>query len=657
MQKETDISIIIVNYNVKDFLLQCLRSIESAQNHLNIEIIVIDNNSKDGSVPFLRPIFPEVNFIELSENLGFAIANNIGVEKSSGKYILILNPDTIIEENTLQVMYDYMEKHTEVGASGCKVLNPDGSFQLACRRGFPTPWVSFTKLFGLQKLFPQSKLFARYNQTFKSEDETYYIDAIIGAFMFFRREAFIEAGGFDTDFFMYGEDLDLCYRLYQNGWKIAYVHSTSIIHYKGESTKRSSINEIKHFYEAMTIFSKKHYSGSFILMFFIKLGILLRSFIAYISKHIEEISIILFDIITINLALMFSTWYRFGAAFNFPDYAYPTVFIAITIVMFFSMFSVGEYFENRHTVRRSLFGLMISFFILSSLTYYFNNFAFSRGVLLMTIGITAFISIIIRSLISLFSKTAGAESDKRIAIIGTNEQAENIIRSLHSSEIRNIDLVGIITVDFINENNFKNLPILGNIAYISKIINQYNLDEIIITDTSLAKNDMMKIFSNSSANSTRFHIAQEYEELLVSRIINEITGLEPSIPKLNINILRFKVLKRLFDIIISLFLLTIGLPIVYLLVENRSKTLKMLWNVLIGRFSIVGIYKLNGDKIKVGKQGIIGLAHISKPERLSPEAIKKLNDYYRQHYSFSLDLDIIIKFLFRKKSGNNKNNT
>ena len=252
---------------------------------------------------------------------------------------------------------------------------------------------------------------------------------------------------------------------------------------------------------------------------------------------------------------------------------------------------------------------MISFFILSSLTYYFKNFAFSRGVLLMTIGLTAIISIITRTLISLFNKTAGTESDKKIAIIGTNEQAENIIRSLQYSEIRNIDLVGIITVDYINENNFKSLPILGNITYLSKIIHQYGLDEIIITDTSLAKNDMMKIFSNSSSTSARFHIAQEYEELLVSRIINEITGIEPSIPKLNINILRFKVLKRLFDIIISLFLLTIGLPIVYLLVENRSNSLKMLWNVLIGRFSIIGIYKLNGDKIKVGKQGIIGLAY------------------------------------------------
>lgn len=655
MHTETDISIIIVNYNVKDFLLQCLRSIESAQNGLNIEVIVVDNNSSDSSIQFLKPIFPNVNFIELSENLGFAKANNIGVDNSSGKYILILNPDTIIEENTLQIMFDYMEEHTEIGASGCKVLNPDGSFQLACRRGFPTPWVAFTKLFGLQKMFPKSKLFAKYNQTYKSIDETYNIDAIIGAFMFFLREAFLEANGFDTDFFMYGEDLDLCYRIYQNGWKISYVHTTSIIHFKGESTKRSSINEIKYFYEAMSIFSKKHYSRSLILMLFIKVGILLRSFLAYLSKHIKEIFIILLDTIAINLALIYSTWYRFDAAFNFPDYAYPTVFITITLVMFFSMFAVGEYLENRHSVRRSLFGLMISFFILSSLTYYFKDFAFSRGVLLMTIGLTAFISVVIRAIFSLFSKTTGSESDKRIAIIGTNKQTENIIKSLQSAEIRNIDLVGIISVKTINDNQFKNLPLLGNIEYISKIIEQNKLDEIIITDKILAKNDLMRLFSKSSNSSVRFHIAQEYEELLVSRIINEITGIEPTIPKLSINILRFKVLKRIFDITISLFLLTIGLPIVYLLVANSSKTLNLLWKVLIGRFSIVGIYKLDNDKIKVGKEGIIGLVHISKPNQLSNEAIKNLNDYYRQYYSFSLDLDIIIKFLFRKKSGNKSN--
>ena len=268
INSDNDISIVIVNYNVKDFLYQCLDSIYLSSSKLSIEIIVVDNNSSDGSVEFLRPIFPNVNFIELKENLGFGKANNIGFSIAKGDYILILNPDTVLEENTLDIMIEYMRSHIEVGIAGCKVLNSDGSFQLPCRRGFPTPWVAFCKLFGLQKMFPNSTIFAQYNQTFLSENETYYIDAIIGAFMFARREVIEELSGFDPDFFMYGEDLDLCFRTYKAGYKVAYVHEAKIIHYKGESTKRSSINEIKHFYNAMEIFSKKHVSNSGFYLFF-----------------------------------------------------------------------------------------------------------------------------------------------------------------------------------------------------------------------------------------------------------------------------------------------------------------------------------------------------------------------------------------------------
>jgi len=650
-----NISVVIVNYNVKDFLLQCLRSVESASKNLDVEVIVVDNNSTDGSVEFLQPVFPKVKFIALDENIGFASANNIGIEKAAGKYILILNPDTLLEENTLEVMHDYMDSNPEVGCAGCKVLNPDGSFQLACRRGFPTPWASFSKLFGLQRLFPNSKLFAKYNQTYKSINETYYIDAVIGAFMFCRKDAISEVNGFDNEFFMYGEDLDLCYRLTEKEWKISYVYSTSIIHYKGESTKRSSMNEIKHFYRAMEIFSKKHFSGSFIFLLFLRFGILLRSIIAYANKYRRDIFVILTDTIAINIALMFSTWYRFGGFFNFPDYAYPIVFIAVTAAMFLSMTAVGEYFETKPTARRALFGFMISFFILSSLTYYFKDFAFSRGVLLMTIGLSAISAVIVRGMLSLLDKTSGVESDKRIAIVGLNKQAENIINSLKESELRNVDIVGLITVKKLKDDVFHSLPVLGNIEFLSRIIEKHGIHEVIITDTSLAKNELIKIIANTSNLAVRFHVAQEYEDLLAARIINEITGIEPTIPEFNINKLRFKALKRLFDIFTSVFLLTIGLPVLYLLVRGVAEKINMLGKVISGKYSIVGIYPAIDDKIKAGKPGIIGLVHISKPEQLSVEAIRNLNNFYRQHYSISLDIDIILKFLFRKRSGSNRN--
>src|SRR5881628_899451 len=184
-----DVSIIIVNHNVKDFLFQCLRSLERASAGLSCQILVVDNASTDGSVAYLEPLFTAVEFIRLDENIGFGRANNAALDRARGDFLLFLNPDTLVEERTLAVMLDYMRAHPEVGMSGCKVLNPDGTFQLACRRSFPTPWASFCKVFGLQRLFPRSPLFARYNQTFRNHDETHSVDAISGSFMFTRRSA------------------------------------------------------------------------------------------------------------------------------------------------------------------------------------------------------------------------------------------------------------------------------------------------------------------------------------------------------------------------------------------------------------------------------------------------------------------------------------
>ncbi|MCK5742257.1 MAG: glycosyltransferase, partial [Chlorobi bacterium] len=445
--RKTDISIVIVNYNVKDFLLQCLRSVEKSLSSafctdLSVETIVVDNDSNDFSVEYLRPMFPNVKFIDLKENIGFGRANNIGFDHSNGRYVLILNPDTIIEENTLKVMFDYMEANPEVGVAGCKVLNPDGSFQLACRRGFPSPWSAFSKLFGLQKLFPKSKIFAGYNQTFRSEDETYYIDALIGAFMFARKETLDKVGGFDPDFFMYGEDLDLCYRINKENQKIAYVHTTSILHYKGESTKRSSMNEVKHFYEAMEIFAGKHFSGSKLFLLFLRLGIMLRAVMAYAANHKRGIFTILFDLLAVNASMLIATKIRSGMFFGFPDYAYPTLFIVLSSIIIAAMIAVGEYFESKPTVTKSIFALMISFFVLSSLTYFFREFASSRVIILMTIGFSSILTSAYRVILNISESISEHTNRKLTAIVGENENTRKIAESL---EAAGSEVIGIIS--------------------------------------------------------------------------------------------------------------------------------------------------------------------------------------------------------------------
>ncbi len=280
-----ELSIIIVNYNVKEFLQNLLHSIEKASLNISHEIIIVDNASDDGSVELIREKFPSVKLIVNTENLGFGKANNQALELAKGKYLLLINPDTIVSEDTLDKMIRFFEDSTEAGLAGCKILNPDGTLQLACRRSFPGPWTSFCKVTGLSNLFPKSKLFSRYNLTYLDEDQTYEVDAISGSFMMMKKETYDKVGGFDEEFFMYGEDLDLCYRIQQAGFKVFYVHTTQIIHYKGESTKRSRLDETKVFYDAMHLFVKKHFSSSFLVEAILRSAIGVRKVLAFLCKR------------------------------------------------------------------------------------------------------------------------------------------------------------------------------------------------------------------------------------------------------------------------------------------------------------------------------------------------------------------------------------
>jgi GT2 family glycosyltransferase len=642
-----DISIVIVNYNVKDFLFKCLESIEKAKGNLKVETLVVDNDSSDGSVEYLRPLFPDVTFVETGANLGFGKANNIGFEMSKGKYILILNPDTVIEEKNLKTVFDYMEANPDVGITGCKVLNPDGTFQLPCRRGFPTPWASFCKLFGLQGMFPKSKLFAQYNQTYLSTDETYEIDAIMGAYMFARKDVIDELEGFDRDFFMYGEDIDLCFRNKQLGYKTMYLHTTSIIHYKGESTRRSSINDVKHFYDAMVIFAKKHNSRSKGFLVFIKLGIFLRAILAYVLRFKEDVGFMIADLAVVNSALIISTYIKTGEFFPFPEYAYPTIFIVMSIVIVLSMIFSGEYFEEKHSVRKSVFGVLIMFFITSSLTYFFKQFAFSRGIVLMTTGISGLGIPTIRLIAAALKKKFGSEKDKSIIIVGLNENSAEIARSLEKPEHANINVSGFVSIKESYPTDFENYPVLGNIYFLDEVIKKSGAKEIVVSEPEITNNKLMEIVSKFSETGVKYHIATEYDQLMFSEILEDIAGRKSPHVSYPISSLRNILAKRSIDIILPLLALSIFLPIT--VIAGKKGIIKKLWHTLLGKKSLIGYYTENIDDLKYpfGKEGITGLAHISHPERLSKDSINKLNEFYLTNYSVSLDFDIFIKSIYR----------
>ncbi len=648
-----DVSILIVNYNVKDYLLQCLRSIRDRDDDLRVQIVVVDNASTDGTVEELQPQFPDVEWIPLAENVGFGRGNNRGLEACTGRFVLFLNPDTIISQDTLTTMVNYLDAHPDVGLAGCKVLNPDGTFQLACRRGLPTPWASFCKLFGLQSLFPKSRLFAGYNLTYKPIDATYDVDALIGAFMMGPREVIEQAGGFDPQFFMYGEDLDLCYRIQQSGKAIRYVHETSIVHFKGESTKRSSMNEVRVFYQAMEIFARKHFGRSRVFLGFMRLGITMRSGLERLLRRKREVLILIADLIGINLALMAATAVRFQGPFGFPDYAYPTVFIVVSLVALLSLISVGEYVEYRPTVRRSVVGLLVTFFVLSSLTYFFKEYAFSRGVVLMTIGFTAVIMAATRGLFSLYDAAKGAGKTRVIVLVGLTEASKRILAALQTAEHRNAQIAGFVSVGAYREDSFEGQTVLGTTEYLDKIVEETGAEEVIVADPAVTQADAMRLMQRTAPYRARFHLASQYDDIVTARIINDVAGTEPTVHVTPLLRFRNRLVKRSMDLVAAFLVV----PILAVRLSLGSSAAKERWHawisVLKGSSSLVGLYP-DGVSRPAGKLGITGLAHVSDPAALSQTAIEHLNDYYVDAYSLALDVEILLKLLLRRRGPNNR---
>lgn len=260
---EMDLSIIIVNYNTRELTLQCISTVYESNIENNLEVFVVDNNSSDNSVEAIRQQFPNVILIENKENVGFSKANNQAIKQATGAFVLLLNSDTIVKENTLSIMLQYMKENEDVGAAGCEVLLPDGTLDKACHRGFPTPSASFYYMTGLAKKYSNNPRFNLYHKSYLNMDEIHEIDCLVGAFMIVRAETIKQVGMLDENFFMYGEDIDWCYRIKEAEWKVIYNPTASIIHYKGASSRKKPAKIVYEFHRAMYLFHKKHYAKKY----------------------------------------------------------------------------------------------------------------------------------------------------------------------------------------------------------------------------------------------------------------------------------------------------------------------------------------------------------------------------------------------------------
>ncbi|MBN2417494.1 glycosyltransferase [bacterium] len=375
-----DFSVIIVSYNVRDYLRQCLRSLLRSLAGFDAEIIVVDNNSPDGSVVMVQREFPSVSLVTNRENRGFARASNQGLGMASGRWIALVNPDTLIMDDTFQVCVDFLEGHPEAGMAGCKIINPDGTLQPACRRSYPTPWVAFTKLAGLSALFPKSRLFGRYNVTYLDENEISEVEAISGSFMVVRREAAEQAGPLDESFFMYGEDLDWCFRIRARGWKIFYLPGTRIVHYKGKSGSGRSFAGLKMFYDAMYVFVRKHFTNSWsIPKPVIIAGIWIKQLLAYLIHPLAIVRYWLADCLFLQAGLAGALLIRFGDLRHWT--AYLLINGVYTLVWTAVFSGAGLYGRPRPGHLTPAAAVLSGLILNAAVTFFFPQFAFSRQVL------------------------------------------------------------------------------------------------------------------------------------------------------------------------------------------------------------------------------------------------------------------------------------
>ncbi|NVO01433.1 MAG: glycosyltransferase [Bacteroidetes bacterium] len=651
------LSVIIVNYNVKYFLEQCLLAVQKAMQNIDSEVFVVDNNSVDGSVKMVQEKFPKVKLISNSENVGFSKANNQAIEKSQGKYVLLLNPDTVVEDDTFSKVIAFVECHNDTGGLGVKMLDGKGRFLPESKRGLPTPEVAFYKIFGLSRLFPKSKKFGRYHLGFIDKDEISEVEILSGAFMLIRKEVLNKIGLLDEAFFMYGEDIDLSYRIIKAGYKNYYFPETRIIHYKGESTKKSSINYVFVFYNAMIIFAKKHFSQKNAKMFsmLINIAIYIRAFMAIANRFSKKIFLPLIDSIMI-----------FGGIYAIKNYwelnvisangaHYPSAFLQIAVPIYILIWLLTVYFSGGYdkpvklvkVFRGILIGTIIILLIYSLLS---EAYRFSRAIILIgalwSVIAMSFFRIILH-LLNLKSFKLGSTKTKRISIIGEKDEAERVAGLIKQTNI-NPNFIGIVTVtDSISNNN----TVIGNILQIKEIIQIFKIDEVIFCAKDVSAQKIIDNMTELQSLEVDFKIAPPESLYIIGSNSIDDSG---DLYVVNVNAIsktENRRNKRLIDIILSLFLLAF-IPVFIFIVKNFFGLLVNIILVLLSKKSWVGYVPENTiHKLPKIKSGILNPLDITKSKEISEEIAFKVNLLYARDYRISNDINIFfnsMKFLGRK---------
>lgn len=646
-----ELSIIIVNYNVEHFLEQALLSVRKALKRVEGEVWVVDNRSVDGSVAMVREKFPEVYLIANEHNPGFAVANNQAIKLSKGKYVLLLNPDTVVEEDTFRKVVDFMDEHPDAGGLGCKMIDGKGEFLPESKRGLPTPQVAFYKMFGLSKIFPKSRIFGRYHLGFLDKDKVHEVDVLAGAFMLLRKETLDKIGLLDETFFMYGEDIDLSYRITQGGYKNYYYPDTTIIHYKGESTKKTSVNYVFVFYRAMVIFAKKHYSKRYASLFgiFINLAIWFRAGIALAFRFAQSAWQPALDAgILFGSSYLLKLYWEANHKF-IRGGAYPDKYLYINVLIYCLCWILGIYFAGgykRHApLRRLVFG-MFSGTIAIAVLYAFapDSLRFSRALILMG-AVGGGMLLLLYRLMAYAARNKsfnyGEKKAYNTLIVGMPDEAQRVKKLLTESGVPHT------FHGFVGPGNTKPdaADYVGSLDQLKEIIEVFRITEVIFCAKDLASSDIINWMGQLSDSEVNFKIVPEETLYIIGSNSKNTNGEFYTIDlKLALAGQSNQQNKRLFDVLSALTMLGL-LPLMLVLVRKKGGYLKNLFQVLAGKKTWVGYvpHKDSGNLPSIrpgviGPSGTMDFADIS----VDPDVI---NFRYARDFSVNGDLQIMLSHL------------
>jgi O-antigen biosynthesis protein len=617
---------------------------------LDAEVFVVDNNSVDGSVGMIQNKFSRVKIIENKKNAGFSKANNQAIREASGEYILLLNPDTVVQEDTLTRCTEFMDQHPDAGALGVKMIDGKGNFLPESKRSLPTPLVAFFKIFGFSGLFPKSRLFGKYHLSFLDTNKTSEVEILSGAYMFIRKSAIKKTGLLDESFFMYGEDIDISYRLLKAGYKNYYFPETTIIHYKGESTKKGSLNYVIMFYNAMIIFAEKHFSKSNYRLYslVIHLAIYLRASVSIAKRFIRRISLPLADgfIIFGGYFFLKPLWesIKFEGSGKYPDLYLHVVVPAYIALWLLSLLFTGAYdkpIKTGNIIKGIGTGTLIilSIYALLPLSLRFSRVMIVTGALWSMFSLVSFRYIL--HILNFKTFKLGDWQRKRVIIAGDSEEVRRVTQLLLQTQV-NPDILGFVSNEHIENNDY-----LGRIDQLEDIVLIYKPDEIIFCAKDISAQNIIDYMLNLSQTEVEYKIAPpESLSIIGSNSINTAGDLY----LININTVgkqSNRRAKRVFDFlssIVLLFLIVLMIPFI----KNRFRSIANIFKVLIGMNTWVGYYlhpKILTEDLPKIKKGIFSPADILDKKEIPQEFKEKLNFFYAKDYKVFNDMKILYQNL------------